>query len=148
MPSMYRVFSLARIPFSTLYWRIKPIQRYLINIFTGSWCWNRQHHGQTIHPTEKFYLLNFFKILCAVTWAWAFLSSDLMKAVRGQKRPLEAKKGMKELIYGKKCLIKVAQQPQKPLSGWATPQGKNLWVLKATDLHILNSRTKTKGLDL
>ena len=42
-------------------------------------------------------------------------------------RLLEAKntqKGMKELIYWIKCLIRVVQQPQKPLSGsnqiWAT----------------------------
>jgi hypothetical protein len=34
-----------------------------------------------------------------------FLTSDLMKAVRGQKHLSEAKKGMKE------CLTKVAQQP-------------------------------------
>jgi hypothetical protein len=40
-----------------------------------------------------------------------------MEAVRGQKPPLEAKKGMEELIYQKKYLIKVSQQPQKPLSG-------------------------------
>ena len=45
-----------------------------------------------------------------------FVTTDLMKAVRGQKYPLEAKKGMKELIYWKKYLIKVSQQPQKPLS--------------------------------
>ena len=49
--------------------------------------WNRQHHGQTIHPTEKLILMNVFKILCAVTWlAWLFLTSMVMEAVRGQKR--------------------------------------------------------------
>ena len=42
---------------------------YLINIFTGSIGWNRQHHGQTIRPTEKLHL---FKILWVVTWAWFF----------------------------------------------------------------------------
>ena len=51
-----------------------------------------------------------------------------MEAVRGQKHPSEAKKGMKELIYQKKYLIKVSQQPQKPLSGsnqiWATTSDK------------------------
>ena len=26
--------------------------------------WNRQHHGQTIHPTEKLISMNLFKILC------------------------------------------------------------------------------------
>ena len=41
-----------------------------------------------------------------------------MEAARGQKHPSEAKNGMKELIYWKKFLIKVAaQQPQNPLDG-------------------------------
>ena len=60
---------------------------------------------------EKFNSLNLFKIL------YLFLTSDLMKAVRGQKHPSGAKKGMKEFSYSKKCVIKVAQQPQKPLQG-------------------------------
>jgi hypothetical protein len=42
---------------------------------------------------------------------------EVMEAVRGQKHPSEAKDVMKELIYQKKYLIKVSQQPQKPLSG-------------------------------
>ena len=33
-----------------------------------------------------------------ITWAWSFLTSDLMKAVRGKKHPSKAKNGMKELI--------------------------------------------------
>ena len=53
---------------------------YLINIFTGSLRWNRQHQGQTMHPTE-----NLFKILCVVTWAWLFLTSKVMQAVWDQK---------------------------------------------------------------
>ena len=51
-----------------------------------------------------------------------------MEAARGQKHPSEAKIGMKESIYGKKCLMKVSQQPQKPPSGsnliWATTSDK------------------------
>ena len=27
--------------------------KYLINIFTGSWIWKIQNHGQIIHPTEN-----------------------------------------------------------------------------------------------
>jgi hypothetical protein len=46
-----------------------------------------------------------------------FLASGLMKAGRGQKHLSEAKICMKESIYGKKCLMKVSQQPQKPLNG-------------------------------
>ena len=45
------------------------------------------------------------------------MTSEVMEAVRGQKHPLEAKKGKEELIYQKKYLMKVSQQPQKPLSG-------------------------------
>ena len=100
-----------------------------MNIFSGSPCWNsRQLHGQTRHPTENFVAMNLFKILCAVTWAWLFLTSEVMEAVRGHKHHSEAKNGMKELIYWKKYLIKVSQQPQKPLSGsnqiWATTSDK------------------------
>ena len=51
-----------------------------------------------------------------------------MEAVGGQKHPSEAKNGMKELIYWKKYLTKVSQQPQKPLNGsnqiWATNSDK------------------------
>ena len=56
--------------------------------------WNRQHHSQTIHATEKFTSMNLFKILCIVTWAWTFLTTKVMEALRGQKHPLEAKKGV------------------------------------------------------
>ena len=41
---------------------------------------------------------NLFKITGVLTWAWLFLTSDLMEAARGQKHPSEAKKGMKDLI--------------------------------------------------
>ena len=45
-------------------------------------CWNRQHHGQTIHPTEKFTSMNLYKIIEVVTWAWLLLTS--MEAAKGQ----------------------------------------------------------------
>ena len=41
----------------------------LVNIFTGSQSWNRQHYDQTIHPTEKLTSMNLFKIFCVVKWA-------------------------------------------------------------------------------
>ena len=59
---------------------------HLINILLVVESWNRQHHGQNIHPTEKLISVNLFKILCVVTWAWLFLTSMVMEAVRGQKR--------------------------------------------------------------
>ena len=50
-----------------------------------------------------------------------------MEATKGQKDPSEAKNGMKESIYWKKFLMKVAQQPQKLPNGsnsiWATTSG-------------------------
>ena len=46
-----------------------------------------------------------------------FLTSDLMEAARGQKQPADVKNGMKESIHRKKCLLNVAQQPQKPHNG-------------------------------
>ena len=45
----------------------------------------RQHHGQTIYPTEKSISMNLFKILCIVTWAYLFVNSMVVEAVRGQK---------------------------------------------------------------
>jgi hypothetical protein len=50
-----------------------------------------------------------------------------MEATRGQKNPSKAENGMKESIYWKKFLIKVAQQPHKPPNEsnqiWATTSG-------------------------
>ena len=47
-----------------------------------------------------------------------------MEAARGQKHPSDAENGMKESIYWKKFLVKVAQQPQKPLDG-----SNQIWVM-------------------
>ena len=50
-----------------------------------------------------------------------------MEAARGQKHPSEAENGMKESIYWKKFLMKVAQQPLIHPNGanqiWATTSG-------------------------
>ena len=43
------------------------IKRNIMNIFTGSQSWIRQHHCQTIQSTEKFISMNLSKILCVVT---------------------------------------------------------------------------------
>jgi hypothetical protein len=49
-----------------------------------------------------------------------------MEAVRGQKHPAEVENGIR--IDWKKCLMKVAQQPQKPPDRsnqiWAMTSGK------------------------
>ena len=34
---------------------------------------------------NKFTSMNLFKILWVVTWAWSFLTSEVMEAVRGKK---------------------------------------------------------------
>ena len=51
-----------------------------------------------------------------------------MEAARGQKHPSDAENGMKESIYWKKFLMKVAQQPKKHPDGsnqiWAMTSGK------------------------
>ena len=60
----------------------QSVSSNLINIFTGSQSWNRQHHGQTIHPTEKLTSMNLYTILYAVTWAWLLFDFH----VRDQKR--------------------------------------------------------------
>ena len=69
-----------------------------------------------------------------ISWFWFCLTSDLMKAVRGQKHPSEAKKGMKELIYWKKIFKKMLHNLKNPLAGpirfEKQPQDKKLWFLR------------------
>ena len=31
--------------------------------------WNREHQGQTIHPTETFISMNLLQMSCVMTWA-------------------------------------------------------------------------------
>ena len=54
--------------FTKVDWGPEVSKIHLINSFTGSPGCNRQHHGQTIYPTEKFTSMNLFKILWIVTW--------------------------------------------------------------------------------
>ena len=87
-----------------------------------------------------------------------------MKAVRGQKHTLDAKNGMKKLIYWKKYLTKVSQQPQQPLSGsnqiWATTSDKkdtatsevtvescSCWI-KQTEAREAGFRVPNKSMDM
>ena len=72
--------------------------------------------------------MNLLQMSCVITYAQLVLTDDVMEAFGGQKHPSEAKNGMKELIYWKKCLTKVSQQPQKTPCGsnqiWAMTSGK------------------------
>ena len=63
------------------------------------WLWNHTSHTK-VHFNE--FVANAYEVL---------------EAVRGQKDPSEAKNGMEELMYWRKYLVKVSQQPQKPLAG-------------------------------
>ena len=70
-----------------------------------------------MHPTFFFDSMTLLQMPCVMTWAQSFLTLEVMEAVRGQKHRWEAKKGMKELIYQKKYLTEVSQQPQNLLKG-------------------------------
>ena len=101
--------------------------------------WNKQHQGQTIHPTEKFTSMIFSKFFALQDGHNHFWPLRFWRLLRGQKHPSEAKNGMKELIYWKKYVIKFSQQPQKPLPGsiqiWFTTSGKKVMIFEATNLH-------------
>ena len=55
--------------------------QYLTNVQS----WNRLFGGETIHPTQKFTWMNLLQMPCVITWAWKFLTSEVLEAVRGQK---------------------------------------------------------------
>ena len=69
-------------------------------------------------PTIFFVSMTLLQMSCVMTWAQSFLTSEVMEAIiRVQKHCWEAKTGMKELIYQKKYLTEVSQQPQNLLKG-------------------------------
>ena len=46
---------------------------------------NRLFGCQTIHSTQKLTSMNLLQMSCVRTWAWSFLTSEVVEAVRGQK---------------------------------------------------------------
>ena len=62
--------------------------QYLTNVQS---C-NRQIGRETIQPTKKFTSMNLLQMPCVITWAWAwsFLTSVFVEAVRGQKHHISA----------------------------------------------------------
>ena len=58
---------------------------YYLNWYVYFGCCYIQHHAQTIHPTENFISMNLLQMSCVITWAWSFLTSEVVEAVRGQK---------------------------------------------------------------
>ena len=56
--------------------------------------------------SDQFIDIKYVEIFCCFhislrcyIWSFLFMPSEVMEAVGGQKHPLEAKNGMKELIY-------------------------------------------------
>ena len=45
----------------------------------------RRFGCETIHPIQKCILMNLLQMSCVITWAWSFLTSKVVEAVRGQK---------------------------------------------------------------
>jgi hypothetical protein len=69
-----------------------------------------------------------------------------MEAVRGQKHPSEAEKGMKK-VFDKSFLNNLKNPLSDPIRFELQPQSTKRMIFEANDLHISNSRTKTEGLD-
>ena len=69
---------------------VPTYKKIFINSFTGSWWCNRRNHGKNIHPTENFISMNLLQMSCVITWAWSFLTSEVVEAVRGQKHHISA----------------------------------------------------------
>ena len=65
--------------------------QYLTNV---QWCYRRFGH-ETINLTS----MNLLQTSCVITYAYLFLTVEVMEVVGGQNHPSEAKKGMKELLY-------------------------------------------------
>ena len=117
----------------------KLSHQYLTNVQS----WNIRFGRQTIHPTQKFASMNLLQMPCVITWAWSFLTSEVVEAVRGQKhhRYLDA-------YFG--TLTQRSVHPTAPVL--LTKDSRNeLWLSASIQppfsLHISNSRTKPAGLD-
>ena len=54
----------------------------LINIFKGNLGCNREHHSQTIHPTENFNSMNLLQMFCVITGDQKKSASNLRKKIR------------------------------------------------------------------
>ena len=63
---------------------------YLINSFICSGWWNRRNHRQTIYPTESLNSMNLLQMSCVITWAWSFLTTQVVEAVKHQKHLISA----------------------------------------------------------
>ena len=44
----------------------------------------RQFGCETIHPTQKLTSMNLLQMPCVMTWAWTFLTTEVVESVKGQ----------------------------------------------------------------
>jgi hypothetical protein len=63
---------------------------YYLNCYVYFGWWNRRFGCETIHPTENFISMNLLQMSCVITYAWSFLTSEVVEAVRGQKHHILA----------------------------------------------------------
>ena len=79
--------------FSSVFFEISSIFLLVVK------SWNRQHHGQTIHPTKKLISMNLFKIN---QWAWLFFTSMAVRCQKCYKGQIISKANCQALNSSKK----------------------------------------------
>ena len=110
--------------------------QYLTNVQS----WDRLFGCETIHPTQKFTLMNLLQMPCVITLAWSFLTSEIVEAVRGQKHHISA--------HTLALLTQRSVHPTVPLLLTKdSPRNEiNYDSQLPFSLHISNSRTKPDWL--
>ena len=73
-----------------MYSEIWILGQHLINKRQVRSGWNGEVGGQTVQLTENLISMNLLQIFCVITWAWSFLTSEVVEAVRGQKHHISA----------------------------------------------------------
>ena len=89
----------------------------------------RRFGCETIPPTQKFISINLLQMSCVKTWAWSFLTYDVVEAVWGQK------------YFG--TLTQRLVHPSAPLLLTKDLSKYFISFDSPFSLHIWNSRTKT-----
>ena len=85
---------------------------------------NRRFGCETIHPTQNFISMNLLQMSCVITWAWAFLTSKVVEAVRGQKHHI--------LAPPKTEVRRLSPNSLRPISYFGS-----IW-----ELYVINVKTK------
>ena len=99
------------------------------------WLWNHTSHTKNTS-------MNLLQMPCVITWSWSFLTSKVVKAVRGQKHHILAYTF--NSTFG--SFYSASSAYQRFTRKW-----DQLWLSASIwppfSLHISNSRIKPKGLD-